>query len=94
MLHAAVAAELIAGVRNREELRQYDALAAQMKFLIPTEEDWTLAMRLCRVHSRASGTDWVDCLVAASAIRLKVPVATINEKHFRPIKALKVLRPY
>lgn len=93
-LHAAVAAELLAGVRGRLELRQFDALADRARLLFPTADDWTLALRLCRQHGRASGTDWVDCLVAAAAIRLDIPVATINEKHFRPIRGLKVVRPY
>ena len=94
LLHAAVAAELIAGVRDRVELREFDALCDRAKKLYPTEADWVLALRLCRVHGRASGTDWVDCLVAASAIRLGVAVATINEKHFKPIRGLRVIRPY
>ena len=62
--------------------------------LIPSEADWTLALRLCRAHGRVFGTDWVDCLVAATAMRLGVAVATINEKHFKPIRGLDVIRPY
>jgi predicted nucleic acid-binding protein len=94
VLHAAVAAELIAGVCTRTEMREFDGLASMARTLVPTEADWTLALRLCRAHMRSSGTDWVDCLVAASAIRLGVPVATINEKHFKPIRGLRVVRPY
>jgi predicted nucleic acid-binding protein len=93
-MHAAIAAELIAGVRNKAEQRELDRLCRHARTLIPTENDWALAFRLCRTHTLAAGTDWVDCLVAASAIRLGVPVATINDKHFRPIKGLRVVRPY
>jgi predicted nucleic acid-binding protein len=93
-LHAVVAAELLAGIRDRAEQRQFDEILRRAKMLIPTQADWSLAFRLCRTHSRVSGTDWADCLVAASAIRLNAPVATINEKHFKPIKGLRVIRPY
>lgn len=93
-VHAAVAAELLAGVRNRNELRELDLLLDAAKVIAPSERDWTLALRLCRVHRLANGTDWVDCLVAATALRLGVPVATVNEKHFRPIRGLRVVRPY
>lgn len=93
-LHAAVTAELIAGLRDRAEIKQFDTLTSHTRVIFPTEADWTLALRLCRTHARSSGVDWVDCLVAATAIRLGVPVATINEKHFRPIRGLTVIRPY
>jgi predicted nucleic acid-binding protein len=94
MLHAAVIAELTAGLRDRQEARVFDELTAKAKTLIPNEADWTLALHLCRAHAKASGVDWVDCLVAATAVRLDVPVATLNEKHFRVIRGLRVVRPY
>lgn len=93
-VHAAVAAELIAGVRNKVELGQLDELLGLSRMLVPSESDWTLALRLCRAHNLSDGTDWVDCLVAATAMRLKVPIATLNDKHFRPIRGLEVVRPY
>jgi predicted nucleic acid-binding protein len=34
------------------------------------------------------------CLIAATALRLDMEVATVNEKHFRAIPRLKVFRPY
>lgn len=46
LLHAAVAAELAAGVRNRAEQRQLDALCAQTRMLYPSDADWNLALRL------------------------------------------------
>jgi predicted nucleic acid-binding protein len=94
VLHAAVAAELLAGVRNRVELRQFDALCASTRLLCPSRPDWVLALRLSRTNTHASGADWVDCLVAASAIRLGVAVATLNEKHFKPLRGLREVRPY
>ena len=43
-------------------------------------------------HSR--GVGFHDCLIAAAAVRLRVPVATLDVKHFRSIPAVKVIRPY
>ncbi len=94
LLHAAVAAELLTGVRTREEMAEFDELAAQTRPVFPNESDWTLALRLCRAHHRSSGVDWVDCLVAATAIRLGIAVATVNVKHFRPIRGLRIVKLY
>ena len=33
-------------------------------------------------------------LIAAAAVRLHIPVATLNDKHFRSIPSVKVIRPY
>lgn len=72
-LHAAVAAELLAGVRGKSEIRQFDALCAATRPVHPTKSDWTLALRLGRMHTHASGTDWVDCLLAAPACACPCP---------------------
>jgi predicted nucleic acid-binding protein len=37
---------------------------------------------------------WPDCLIAAAALRLDLPLVTLNDKHFKPIRGLRVVRPY
>jgi hypothetical protein len=40
------------------------------------------------------GVGWPDCLIAATCIRLGLPLVTLNDKHFRAIRGLRVVRPY
>ena len=40
------------------------------------------------------GIGWPDCLIGATALRLRVAVVTLNDKHFKAIRGLRVVRPY
>ncbi len=37
---------------------------------------------------------WVDCLIAATSIRLNLPIYTSNLKHFRLLKGVTAITPY
>lgn len=93
-MHAVVAAELIAGVLDRSELRRTMAMISTCQLLIPDDSDIRRALQLLERHTLSDGLDWNDCLIAATALRLRMPVATLNEKHFRVFRGLKTLRPY
>jgi predicted nucleic acid-binding protein len=93
-LHAAVLAELFEGCKNKAEIRHLEGLLRKAKLIHPSPSDWTLALRLVRTYRASHGVDWVDCLIAATAVRLKAPVATLNEKHFRPLPGVQVVRPF
>ncbi|HMW04825.1 MAG TPA: toxin-antitoxin system, toxin component [Leptospiraceae bacterium] len=41
-----------------------------------------------------SGIDFIDCLIGHTAISLKIPLYTFNEKHFKFIPNLKIVKPY
>lgn len=41
-----------------------------------------------------SGIDWADCLIAASAVRQSLAVATLNARHFASVRGLRVIVPY
>jgi len=60
----------------------------------PTEHDFAAALDwLMRLHlSHRIG--FPDCLIASSALRLGVPVVTLNDRHFRLFRGLTVIRPY
>lgn len=94
VMHAVVAAELIAGVLNRSELRRTAALISTCRLVVPDESDVRRALRLLERHVLADGIDWSDCLIAASALRLGAPVVTLNTKHFRVVRGLDVVRAY
>ncbi|HMN42055.1 MAG TPA: PIN domain-containing protein [Phycisphaerales bacterium] len=45
-------------------------------------------------YSLSHGVGWPDCLIAATALRLGLPVVTLNDKRFKVFKGLRVVRPY
>lgn len=91
---AVTKAELIVGSRSRAELRAIDQLLARFQIEPITGHDSVRALNwLARYfHSHAIG--FHDCLLGATALRLRVPLATLNEKHFKPLPGVKVIRPY
>ena len=93
-MHTVVAAELIAGARNKPELRRVTALMSGCRLLLPDESDLRRALRLLERHALPDGLDWCDCLIAATAMRLGETVVTPNLKHFRAIRAVRAMRPY
>ena len=91
-IHAVVAAELIAGVLDRPELRRTASLVSSCRLVVPDESDLRRALRLLERHVLADGVEWNDCVVAATALRMGRPVVTPNEKHFRVFRGLKIIR--
>ena len=91
---AVTAAELTVGARDRAEIRQIRQVLAPFEIEPITAEDSKRALRWldCLYHSH--GVGFHDCLIAAAAVRLRVQIATLNQKHFRSIRSVKVLRPY
>jgi predicted nucleic acid-binding protein len=93
-VHPLVAAEILAGSRNRRELASFDRALAAMQPVVSEPSDWDGCLRLFRVCFLTHGVGWEDCLVAATALRLDYEVMTLNVKHFQAIPGLKVVRPY
>ena len=94
MLHPLVAAEVLAGARNKTELRQFEKLLADFHKISAEHEDWDECLRIYKSLFLVIGLGWEDCLLAATALRLDTELATLNEKHFKAIPKLKVFRPY
>ena len=93
-LHPLVAAEILAGSRNRREMAQFDRALAALQPIICQAADWDACLTLFRALHLAHGIGWEDCLIAATALRLNLDVATLNDKHFQAVPALQVIRPY
>jgi len=92
--HAVVVAEVLAGARNRADQDQIERVFASFRITQISEVDSTESIRLLTRHRLASGVGWLDCLIAATALRLAEPVATLNVRHFSVFSGLQVLRPY
>jgi predicted nucleic acid-binding protein len=93
-LHAVVSAEIVVGARDLGELRLIDRFLGQFALVVPTEADFLDALALLRKHRLSAGIGWADCLIAATALRCQATIATRNDKHFRAVAGLALIRPY
>jgi predicted nucleic acid-binding protein len=94
VVHPVVEAELIAGARNRSELKLVAKLLDRFESVPLATIDARTSLRLLRAHRLSHRVSWEDCLLAATALRREAPIATLNDKHFRAFRGLDVLRPY
>lgn len=94
VLHPAVHAEVLSGARDRRHLALLDAALADLKRCRIKGDDMGKAVELVRSYRLACGIGWPACLIAATCLRLRLPVVTLNDEHFRAIRGLSVVRPY
>ncbi|MBX3405211.1 MAG: type II toxin-antitoxin system VapC family toxin [Phycisphaeraceae bacterium] len=94
VVHPVSAAELLKGSKSRAELRALDELLDRFDRIRCQPQDFDHCVALVRRFSLSHGVGWPDCLIAATAIRLGLPIVTLNDKHFKVFKGLKVRRPY
>jgi len=92
--HAQAVAEVIAVTRDAKELAKLQKFVRRFRVLHMSESDSQSALAcLARFHL-SHDLDFGDCLIGTTALRLNLPVATINDRHFRLFTGLKVIRPY
>jgi tRNA(fMet)-specific endonuclease VapC len=91
--HAMVRAEVLVGLQNAKELGKFDRLFRRFELLHPNEADSAATLiSLSKLHlSHKIG--FPDCSIAATAVRLALPVVTLNVRHFRLFPDLKVIKP-
>jgi predicted nucleic acid-binding protein len=92
--HAVAAAELLIGARDRRELQQLDAFLATFTIIPANEADSLTAVDYVRRFHLSHGVGLLDCVIAATCVRLGAPVATANSKHFSVFPTIAVIRPY
>ena len=93
-IHAVTYAEVIVGTHDARELFRLRRFLKPFRIEYPTVEDWPNALNTLERLHLSHKVDLPDCLIAATALRLTLPVATVNDRHFRLFKGLKVIRPY
>lgn len=92
--HDTVVGELLMGIRDKKELQALDELLRPFRILHLSESDSSISIELLRQYKLSHGTGYLDCLIAATCLRMNLPVSTTNDKHFRLIPNLQVIRPY
>jgi predicted nucleic acid-binding protein len=96
-MHAAlpgiVALELLQGARSDLESRRSRRLIDGYRLRWPSGRDGQRALDSMS-QLRRSGMSVPDALIAQTAIGLGAPLATFNERHFRAVPGLTLVRPY
>lgn len=93
-IHVLVEMELVEGVRNNQELAQLSRLLIDYEIVFLTPSDCAWASEQHRQLRLSHGVGLLDALIASGAVRLNVPLYTLNLKHFQPLPGVKATRPY
>lgn len=93
-IHPVAALEVLSGARSKSELRTLKPFLTSFRHVHVKSADFTLALELLTQLHLSHSVGWPDCLIAATALRMNLAVATRNDKHFRAVKNLKVMVPY
>lgn len=83
-------AELIEGVKNRQQLKKVDEELGDLEVIPIRPEISEKSIKLMREFFLSHGLKFPDALVAATALEHKLTLVTGNIKHFSFIKGLKV----
>lgn len=86
--------ELLHGCRNRREQDAVEQLLQQMSVVYLDEPSCARAVDYFRVFHLKQGLGILDALIAASAVSHGLVLCTFNEKHYRGLPDLQLIRPY
>jgi predicted nucleic acid-binding protein len=86
--HAQVAAEVITVTRDSKELARLQKFLRRFQLSHADENDSREAMVFLARFHLSHDLGFGDCLIGATALRLGLPVATLNVRHFRLFKGL------
>jgi predicted nucleic acid-binding protein len=68
MTHVIVAAELLAGARDKHEQGLIDSFLSGFDLVSPTDADALSALELYRRYHLSHAVDWPDCQIAVTAL--------------------------
>jgi predicted nucleic acid-binding protein len=86
--------EMIDGVQNSEDKVRVLKVMKTFAVIHLTEDDSRWAQGQHAAFKLSHGVGIGDALIAAPAARLKVPIYTLNTKHFAPLSDITAVRPY
>lgn len=84
-------AELIQGVKQKRALRDIDKLSRSLTVIPISETVSKKALGYIQQYFLSHRLEFLDALIAATAIEEKLTLVTGNTKHFSFIKDLKIL---
>ncbi len=86
--------ELIAGAINLVKQRQVLTLLKDFATIEMIGKDIVWATHQLTHFHLSHNISILDCLIAAPAYRLQMPLYTLNVKHFSPLLGNLAIRPY
>jgi predicted nucleic acid-binding protein len=86
--------EILEGAVNRQEQQRAIKLLNRFQRLDPQPEDYDWAIRQALALRLSHNVDVMDCLIAACAHRLQLPLFTTNLKHFAALLGPLAHKPY
>ena len=86
--------EVIHGALNKTAQERAVKALYQFEMIYLTQTDMEWAMKQQLAHHLKSGVGINDCLIAAPAYRLQLPLYTQNLKHFTPLLGALAQKPY
>ena len=87
------ALEVLFGARDAAELRRTSALLSGIPIARPEPADAVQAEAFAPLHL-SHGIGSLDAVTAALALRLGLPLATFNVRHFAAVPGLTTVQPY
>lgn len=93
-IHPVCAAEMLDGALDLADMRRTIQFLGAFRRLAVKSADFERCLSLMSQVRLSHGIGWADCLIAATCIRLQQPLVTLNDKHFKAIRGLRVARPY
>lgn len=86
--------EIVEGCQNKQSLIKATTLIERFEFvpIMATDIDW--ASEKLVQFNLSYNIDILDCLIASTAYRLRLPLYTRNLKHFRPLIGELAQSPY
>ena len=87
-------AELIAGCRNKNEQKKVNHELKEYEVIYLSSKCCKLGLEWYKNFHLSHGVGFLDCLIAATAYEANIPIATLNDKHFKQLTDISVIRPY
>lgn len=86
--------EIAQGAQNNRELLELTRFLRQFHIEHPTIADNNWAMRQFGRFNLSHKIDMADVMIASVAVRLAVPLYTLNIRHYEPLPDVDEQRPY
>jgi hypothetical protein len=86
--------ELVAGCRNRKELKTVETLLSMFGVVWPEASEFALAYKILTNHRLANAISIPDCLISAMSLTRNAKLFTFNTKHFQLIDGITIEQPY
>ncbi|MCF6150662.1 MAG: type II toxin-antitoxin system VapC family toxin [Candidatus Kuenenia sp.] len=87
-------AEIAAGCRNKNELKKVERELKGYALVYLDSKCCKQSIEWYKDFHLSHGVGFLDCLIAATAYKKNVPIATLDDKHFKQITGISVFRPY